>query len=98
MGRRDEAAGLHERLEHDRLAVRLARRLAEHEPLAGDRVLDDVSCVDHLLAPFVDLMLGAPPGNTCRLLARDHTAPEPTLLLTKVFRPWLVRVRPLAWC
>src|SRR5215207_5450995 len=43
-------------------------------------------------------LAGAPPSNTCRLLARDHAAPEPTLLLTKVVRPWLVGVRPLAWC
>src|SRR4029450_13615654 len=42
--------------------------------------------------------LSAPPSNTCRLLARDHAAPGPTLLLTKVFKPWLVRVRVLAWC
>ena len=40
----------------------------------------------------------APPSDTCRLLARDHAAPEPTLRLTKVFRPWLVGVRTLAWC
>src|SRR4029453_11021787 len=32
------------------------------------------------------------------LLARHHAAPGPTLLLTKVSGPWLVRVRPLAWC
>jgi hypothetical protein len=47
------------------------------------------------------LILGlteCPPGNARWLLARDHAAPEPTLLLTKVFRLWLVRVRPLAWC
>jgi hypothetical protein len=42
--------------------------------------------------------LSAAPSNACRLLARDHAAPEPTLLLTQVYRPWLVRVRPLAWC
>src|ERR687898_2796251 len=40
----------------------------------------------------------AAPSNTCRLLARDHAAPEPTLLLTKALQPWLVGVRPLAWC
>jgi hypothetical protein len=34
----------------------------------------------------------------CRPLARDHAAPEPTLLLTKVYGPCLVGVRPLAWC
>ena len=30
-------------------------------------------------------------SNTCRLLARDHAAPEATLLLAKVFGRWLVR-------
>src|SRR6266540_2872020 len=39
----------------------------------------------------------APPSNTCRLLARDHAAPEPTLALAKASS--LGRgVRPLAWC
>src|SRR4029453_11908797 len=42
--------------------------------------------------------VSAPSSNTCRLLARDHAAPGPTLLLTKVYRPWLVGVRLLAWC
>src|SRR5829696_10145833 len=42
--------------------------------------------------------ISAPPGNTCRLLARDHAAPEPTLLLTKAAQPCLVGVRTLAWC
>jgi hypothetical protein len=39
----DEAVGLHERLDHDRLPVRLARRLVEDDPLAGHRVLDHIS-------------------------------------------------------
>src|SRR5262247_260343 len=42
--------------------------------------------------------MNAPSGNACRPLARDHAAPESTLLLTKVYGPWLVGVRPLAWC
>jgi hypothetical protein len=33
-----------------------------------------------------------------RLLARDHAAPEPTLILAKAIKPWRGRVRPLAWC
>src|SRR5918992_444958 len=40
----------------------------------------------------------APPGDTRRLLARDHTAPEPTLLLAKAAEHYLVGVRALAWC
>jgi hypothetical protein len=53
VGGGDEAVRLDEGLEHDRFAVRLARGLVEDEPLAGDRVLDDVSCLDHvvLLSP-----------------------------------------------
>src|SRR5829696_1813570 len=43
VGGRDEAVRLDEGLEHDRLAVRLAGGLPEDEPLAGDRVLDDVA-------------------------------------------------------
>jgi hypothetical protein len=43
MGRGDEAVRLHEGLEHDRFAVRLARGLGENESLAGDGILDDVS-------------------------------------------------------
>jgi hypothetical protein len=42
--------------------------------------------------------MSAAPSNACRALTRDHAAPEPTLRLTKAFRPWLVGVRPLAWC
>src|SRR6476661_2066467 len=34
----------------------------------------------------------------CRLLARDHAAPESTLALSKANQPCCGRVRPLAWC
>src|SRR5215216_2258686 len=37
-------------------------------------------------------------GNTYRLLARDHAAPEPTLALAKAASLGRGRVRPLAWC
>src|SRR3989442_10526950 len=37
----------------------------------------------------------APPSNTCRLLARDHAAPESTLVLTKAASLGCGRVRPL---
>src|SRR2546421_6559391 len=40
----------------------------------------------------------APSSNTCRLLARDHAAPESTLALSKAHQPCCGRVRPLAWC
>src|SRR3989442_9409153 len=40
----------------------------------------------------------APASNTCRLLARDHAAPEPTLALAKAASLGCERVRPLAWC
>src|SRR5439155_6669485 len=40
----------------------------------------------------------APSGNTCRPLARDHTAPEPTLALSKAIQPCCGQVRTLAWC
>ena len=46
--RRDEAAGLNDRLEDDALAAGLGSGLVEHEPLAGDGVLDLISCVEHL--------------------------------------------------
>jgi hypothetical protein len=36
-----------------------------------------------------DLLPSAPPSNARRLLARDHTAPESTLVLTKAVQPWL---------
>jgi hypothetical protein len=47
-----EAVRLDERLDHDRLTAGLARRLAEDEALAGDRVFDGVSCVNHVCSPF----------------------------------------------
>src|SRR5258708_4657868 len=34
----------------------------------------------------------------CRLLARDHAAPESTLALSKADQPCCGRVPPLAWC
>src|SRR5437762_51616 len=34
----------------------------------------------------------------CRLVARDHAAPESTLALSKADQPCCGRVRPLAWC
>src|SRR5207248_5625910 len=40
----------------------------------------------------------APSSNTCRLLARDHTAPEPALALSKAIQPCCGQVRTLAWC
>src|SRR5881409_745856 len=40
----------------------------------------------------------APSSNTCRLLARDHAAPESTLALAKAASLGRERVRPLAWC
>ena len=57
---RDEASRLHVRLDHDRLAARLPGGLAEHEALAGDRVLDAVACADHvwLLPSFPPLIGG----------------------------------------
>src|SRR5207248_8734177 len=42
--------------------------------------------------------LSAPSRNTCRLLARDHAAPEPTLALAEAASLGCERVRPLAWC
>src|SRR5947209_14530433 len=44
------------------------------------------------------LLSSAPSSNTRLLLARDHTAPESTLALTKAVKPCCGRVRPLAWC
>src|SRR5438034_3559484 len=40
----------------------------------------------------------APSSNACRLLARDHAAPESTLALAKAASLGRERVRPLAWC
>src|SRR6266516_3643132 len=42
--------------------------------------------------------ISAPPSNACRLLARDHAAPESTLALAKAASLGRGRVRPLAWC
>src|SRR5205814_2974302 len=42
--------------------------------------------------------ISAPSSNTCRLLARDHAAPESTLPLAKAASLGRERVRPLAWC
>jgi hypothetical protein len=47
VGRGDEAVRLHVRLDHDGLAVRLTARLPEDDALAGDRILDRVSCANH---------------------------------------------------
>ena len=49
--RGDEAAGLHDRLEDDALAAGLGGGLVEDEPLAGDGILDLISCVEHVLPP-----------------------------------------------
>src|SRR5436190_9887385 len=40
----------------------------------------------------------APSSDTCRLLARDHAAPEPTLALSKAIQPCCGQARTLAWC
>src|SRR5262249_25129041 len=40
----------------------------------------------------------APSSNTCRLLARDHAAPESALVLAKAESLGRERVRPVAWC
>ena len=53
--RGDEAVRLDVGLDHDGRAVRLTARLPEDETLAGDRVLDRVSCADHAC-----LLLGGP--------------------------------------
>src|SRR5207248_3270030 len=37
-------------------------------------------------------------SNTCRLLARDHAAPEPARALSKASKPCCGQVRTLAWC
>src|ERR671936_925386 len=52
-------------------------------------------------APTHDTSKGrgsAPPSDTCRPLARDHAAPEPTLALAKAVSLGCGRVPPLAWC
>src|SRR6184192_3983352 len=48
------------------------------------------------LFPYTTLFRSS--SNTCRLLARDHAAPEPTLALAKAVSLGRERVRPLAWC
>ena len=54
MGRRDEAVRLDEGLDHHGLAVRLARCLAKDDALAGDGVVNRVSCMNHVvLLPVV---------------------------------------------
>src|SRR5207249_9938356 len=45
-----------------------------------------------------DSRVSAPSNNACRLLARDHAAPESTLALAKAASLGRERVRPLAWC
>src|SRR5256886_14988969 len=50
------------------------------------------------IAPARGRVTSAPASNTCRLLARDHAAPESTLALSKADQPCCGRVRPLAWC
>jgi hypothetical protein len=47
VGGRDRAVRLHVRVERRQLAVRLGGRGAEDEALAGHRVLDRVTCVEH---------------------------------------------------
>ena len=59
MGGRDEAVRLHEGLDHDGLAVRLAACLPEDDALAGDGVVDRVSCVNHVDAPSVRTGVGS---------------------------------------
>src|SRR5207248_9825100 len=54
------------------------------------------SCGTH--RPSAPANNSAPSSNTCRLLARDHAAPESTLALSKANQPCCGRVRPLAWC
>jgi hypothetical protein len=44
----DEAVRLDDRFDHDRLAVRVGRRGEEGDALPRDRVLDGVTCADHL--------------------------------------------------
>src|SRR5204862_3652997 len=65
-------------------------RRADADPQGEDRPLP----VSRLLHD----RLNAPSSNTCRPLARDHAAPEPTLALGKAASLGRDRVRPLAWC
>jgi hypothetical protein len=77
----DEAVRLDEGLDHDRLAARLARRLAEDEALAGDRVLDDVSCMDHSCSLSFDVLRArsGKAGLRSRLAALIDSLPIPGL-------------------
>src|SRR6185437_12886958 len=63
MRRGDEAVRLDVGLDHDGRSVRLAARLPENNALAGDRVLDRISCADHrsllLVGPLRRLTKGA---------------------------------------
>src|SRR5947207_1091837 len=54
-----------------------------------------VSEIENLRAPSAT---SAPSSDTCRLLGRDHAAPEPTLARAKAAGLGHERVRPLAWC
>jgi hypothetical protein len=65
--RGDEAVRLHVGLDHDGLAVRLAARLPEDEALAGDGVLERVSCANHRCL--------LPVGRTARLSAAASKVP-----------------------
>ena len=51
--RRDEAVRLDEALDDDGLAARVGGRLVEDDALAGDRILDGVSCSNHCDLLFV---------------------------------------------
>src|SRR5690349_2112598 len=48
----DEPVGCDDRLEANALAAVLGRGLVEHQHLAGDGILDSLSCLDHDLSPF----------------------------------------------
>ena len=50
--RRDEPVRLDSSLDHDRLAVRVARGGEKGDALAGDRVVDGVARADHLRLPW----------------------------------------------
>src|SRR5205823_9112151 len=65
-------------------------RRADADPQGEDRPLP--------VARLLHDRLNAPSSNTCRLLARDHAAPESTLPLAKAASLGRERVRPLAWC
>jgi len=50
--RRDEPIRLHVGLDHDGVPAGLLRRLSKDDALAGDGVLDALSCTDHLGSPL----------------------------------------------